>query len=116
MARVCPKLAVVINLDLAVSLLSPVRKNMVTFFLISEESLLSSNCDLFDTCLHSKGRKAFLCCIFLRIDFFFFFSSLIHFILRYYEDFKIDRKTGEANLTQIYLQVLSILILVSKLQ
>lgn len=46
----------------------------------------------------------------------FFFPSLIHFILRYYEDFKIDRKTGEANLTQIYLQVLSILILVSKLQ
>lgn len=45
-----------------------------------------------------------------------FFSSLIHFILRYYEDFKIDLKTGEANLTQIYLQVLYILILVSKPQ
>lgn len=51
--------------------------------------------------------------MFLRIDYFF---SLIHFLLRYYEDFKIDLKTGEANLTQIYLQVLSILILVSKPQ
>lgn len=68
------------------------------------------------TCLCKEGGegKAFLCCIFLRIDDFFF--SLMHFILRYYEDFKIDLKTGEANLTQIYLQVLSILILVSKPQ
>lgn len=36
----------------------------------------------------------------------FFSPSLIPFILRYYEDFKIDLKTGEANLTQLYLQVL----------
>uniref|UniRef100_A0A8D2MQF1 N-acetylgalactosamine-6-sulfatase n=1 Tax=Zonotrichia albicollis TaxID=44394 RepID=A0A8D2MQF1_ZONAL len=33
-----------------------------------------------------------------------FFPSLIPFILRYYEDFKIDLKTGESNLTQLYLQ------------
>lgn len=35
-----------------------------------------------------------------------FFPFFIPFILRYYEDFKIDLKTGEANLTQLYLQVL----------
>jgi len=43
-------------------------------------------------------------------DLFFYFSLILY---RYYEDFKIDLRTGEANLTQINLQVLFILALLS---
>lgn len=46
-------------------------------------------------------------------DLFFYFSLILY---RYYEDFKIDLRTGEANLTQIYLQVLFILVLLSNTQ
>lgn len=38
------------------------------------------------------------------------FSIFCLKLSRYYEDVKIDHKTGEANLTQMYLQVLCILI------